>query len=131
MLKLIKCTPGVAILVAALVAAPAAYARLDPPLTPQQQHRIQAYQQAVTKSFGSTPGGLAGPVVPVVPVGHDAAIAPEASPQPSFHWDDAGIGAGIMLMLLGAGAGVVAIGIRRRGGSVRQDHGPGGSIRAG
>jgi hypothetical protein len=129
MLKLIKCTLGVATVVAAVIAAPASYARVDPPLTPQQQHRIQAYQQAVTKSFGPTTGGLAGPVVPVVPV--DDAVAPEASAQPSFHWDDAGIGAGIMLMLLGAGAGVVAVGVRRRGGSVRQDHGPSGSIRAG
>lgn len=114
MLKLARRVLAVAAVVAAASAAPASYAKIHPPLTPQQQHRIHAYQQAVTKTFGPTPGGLAGPVVPVVPVGHDDAAAPEASSQRSFQWDDAGLGAGIMLMLFGAGVSAVAVVIRRR-----------------
>ncbi|HET6865618.1 MAG TPA: hypothetical protein VFH80_06830 [Solirubrobacteraceae bacterium] len=34
--------------------------------------------------------------------------------QHSFQWDDAGIGAGMMLMLIGTGASAVAVVIRRR-----------------
>jgi hypothetical protein len=114
MFKLIKRTLGVAAIVAAVSAPAASYARVDPPLTRQQQLRIQAYQQAVTKSFGPTPGGLAGPVAPVDPVSRNHAVGPEASSQPSFRWDDAGIGAGTMLMLVGIGAGAVAVVARRR-----------------
>ncbi|MFZ0378695.1 MAG: hypothetical protein WCD11_24625 [Solirubrobacteraceae bacterium] len=79
-----------------------------------QQIELQAYQRSVEKSFGATPGGLAGPVVR----GHTAdatSVRPaRVSSQGGFQWDDAGIGAAGILALLGLGAGSVTAITRRR-----------------
>jgi hypothetical protein len=112
MFKLSRRTLGLAAIIAAASAPPASYARAERHLTPAQRQQLEAYQQAVTKSFGPTPGGLAGPVMPLGSVSRHAA-GRAASSQRSFHWDDAGIGAGIMSVLFGAGASTVAVVMRR------------------
>lgn len=79
-----------------------------------QQAQLHSYQQAVGKQFGTTPGGLAGPAVPVRSATVDSIRRSEASPPQGFRWDDAGIGAagGLVLSMLGIG-GVMAISQRR------------------
>jgi hypothetical protein len=79
-----------------------------------QQIELQAYQRSVAKSFGSTPGGLAGPVVRAHTTDARSVRPARVSSQEGFQWDDAGIGAAGMLALLGLGAGSVTVITRRR-----------------
>ena len=87
--------------------APARSASVNP--TQTQQAKLSALQATVAKRFGSTPGGLAGPITQPQPAAHHAA----ASSSSSFQWDDAGIGAAGMLVLFGA-AGASSVLVRRR-----------------
>lgn len=114
-----KRTLSAAALIAALAAPSTASAALiggggSGPSSSGQLAQLQSYQQAVAKSFGPTPGGLAGPTVRA----HTAAISsvrPTAASSPEgFQWDDAGIGAGGAVLLLSVGAGAAGAMRRRR-----------------
>ena len=75
--------------------------------TPFQQTQLAAIQRAVTKQFGNTSGGLAGPVAKTSGSTGQAATS-------GFQWDDAGIGAAGMLGLLGAAGATTVLARRRR-----------------
>jgi hypothetical protein len=49
------------------------------------------------------------------PTFQTVAPQPAAQPAPGFQWDDAGVGAGGMLVLVGLGSGAV-VAMRRRSG---------------
>jgi hypothetical protein len=121
MLKISKQTLIAAVVIAAASAPSAAYAlpNFDPSqaparaasVNPPQLHRAKpsAYERAVARQLGGTPGGLVGPIAHP----QSGARYAEASSSSSFQWDDAGIGAAGMLGLLGA-AGASAVLARRR-----------------
>ncbi len=78
-----------------------------------QQSQLQSYQQAITKSFGPTPGGLAGPAIRAHSASALSIHPPAASSQQGFQWGDAGIGAAGMFLVLSAGAATAVVGRRR------------------
>ncbi len=90
------------------VLPPAASASVD--RSQPQQAPLLGYQRAVEKQFGSTPGGLAGPV----PQAQNPARRTARSSSGSFQWGDAGVGAAGLVVLLGAGAGAASAMRRRR-----------------
>lgn len=79
----------------------------------QQQLQLQSYQQAITKSFGPTPGGLAGPAIRAHSASALSIHPTAASSQQGFQWGDAGIGAAGMFLVLSAGAATAVVGRRR------------------
>jgi len=68
------------------------------------------YLRAVEKQFGSTPGGLAGPV----PQAQSPARHTAASSSGGFQWGPAGVGAAGLVVLLGAEAAAASAMRRRR-----------------
>ncbi len=119
MLKATKHMLIAAVVIGAASAPSTAYAAViggggpdSPPAASASLNRIQhqhavllRYGTAVEIQFGSTPGGLAGPI------GQARSPAPHiaASSSGRFQWGDAG-----MVVLLGAGAGAASALRRRR-----------------
>jgi hypothetical protein len=105
MLTLIKRALAAAIVIAAVAAPTAAYAR---PVNPAVGLHL----------FGGTsvPVGYGGTSVPVEPpytTGDLDSGQPVATSSSGFQWGDAGIGAGTLLVLMSVGAGA-AVAYRRR-----------------
>jgi hypothetical protein len=92
MLTLIKRALAAAILIAAVAAPTAAYARAN-----------------------GVPLGAGVPVAPPISAGNPATDQPAATSSSGFQWGDAGIGAGSLLVLIGVGSGT-AVAYRRRAG---------------
>jgi hypothetical protein len=92
MLTFIKRLLAAAIVIAA-VAAPAA-----------------AYAQVNERQIDGSGVPVAPPYIGGAPAAEQPATAPSSS---SFQWDDAGIGAGSLLVLIGVGAGAAVV-YRRR-----------------
>ena len=92
MLTLIKRLLAAAIVIAAVAAPAAAFARV------------------VETPIGGSAVPVAPPYIGGAPAAEQPAVAPSSS---SFHWGDAGIGAGGLLVLIGLGAGAAVV-YRRR-----------------
>jgi hypothetical protein len=91
MLTFIKRALAAAIVIAAVAAPTAAYARVNE----------------------TQVGGAGVPVAPPYTAGAPAADQPAATSSSGFQWGDAGIGAASLLVLISVGSGA-AVGYRRR-----------------